>query len=91
MNCGWGLSARLDGVLTSAQAQGSNTTYEVKVSFLEIYNEKVQDLLVKKREDLRIVHDPLRCPCVSAHVCGRRPTWLIFHGRKRLNDGPGAK
>jgi hypothetical protein len=41
------------------------TSYVVKVSFLEIYNEKVQDLLAKKGADLKIVHDPLKGPVVK--------------------------
>lgn len=52
-----------------------NTTYEVKVSFLEIYNEKVQDLLSKKREDLKIAHDPQRGPVVRGLIERKVTTW----------------
>ena len=49
------------------------TTYAVKVSFLEIYNEKVQDLLLGKGKgsNLKIIQDPKRGPVVkdlSEHV-----------------------
>ena len=42
------------------------TNYCVKLSFLEIYNEKVQDLLAKKGggADLKIVNDPQKGPFV---------------------------
>lgn len=51
--------------IDSAKESGRNTTFEVKLSFLEIYNERVQDLLSKKREDLKIVHDPQKGPTLS--------------------------
>uniref|UniRef100_A0A7S4GPK1 Kinesin-like protein n=1 Tax=Eutreptiella gymnastica TaxID=73025 RepID=A0A7S4GPK1_9EUGL len=47
------------------------TTYVVKLSFLEIYNEKIQDLLGNKSKDLKIINDPKRGPLVkglSEHV-----------------------
>lgn len=51
--------------IESAKEMRKNTTYEVKLSFLEIYNEKVQDLLSRKREDLKIIHDPKMGPIVK--------------------------
>eukprot|EP00667_Euglena_gracilis_P002644 EG_transcript_2649 len=63
------------------------TTYSVKISFLEIYNEKVQDLLSKKStgHDLKIVHDPLLGPVVKGLTEHVVTTWdevnrLLLHG-----------
>jgi hypothetical protein len=43
-------------------ADGSSTTFSVTCSMLEIYNEKVRDLLVqpKERKDLKVKEDPNR-------------------------------
>eukprot|EP00668_Euglena_longa_P040768 GGOE01053670.1.p1 GENE.GGOE01053670.1~~GGOE01053670.1.p1 ORF type:complete len:715 (+),score=184.95 GGOE01053670.1:375-2519(+) len=61
--------------IESAMESGKNTTFEVKLSFLEIYNEKVQDLMSKKREDLKIVHDPQKGPLVKGLTEKTVTTW----------------
>eukprot|EP00669_Euglena_mutabilis_P013747 TRINITY_DN873_c0_g1_i1.p1 TRINITY_DN873_c0_g1~~TRINITY_DN873_c0_g1_i1.p1 ORF type:complete len:681 (+),score=243.03 TRINITY_DN873_c0_g1_i1:227-2044(+) len=61
--------------IDDAKESKKNTTYDVKVSFLEIYNEKVQDLLSRKREDLKIVHDPQKGPVVKGLTEKSATSW----------------
>ena len=40
--------------------QDNSKDYSIKISYLEIYNEQVRDLLVSKPHPLMIVSDPIK-------------------------------
>ncbi len=71
------------------------TTYSVKISFLEIYNEKVQDLLSKKGSELKIVHDPLKGPIVRGLTEHPVTSWreverMLDHGMEHRSTAATA-
>jgi hypothetical protein len=50
----------IQGVFNGMIERQSNFIYEMSVSYLEIYNEQVRDLLSEKQSNLMIVEDPAK-------------------------------
>eukprot|EP00670_Eutreptiella_braarudii_P013675 CAMPEP_0174338186 /NCGR_PEP_ID=MMETSP0810-20121108/22952_1 /TAXON_ID=73025 ORGANISM="Eutreptiella gymnastica-like, Strain CCMP1594" /NCGR_SAMPLE_ID=MMETSP0810 /ASSEMBLY_ACC=CAM_ASM_000659 /LENGTH=806 /DNA_ID=CAMNT_0015458155 /DNA_START=30 /DNA_END=2446 /DNA_ORIENTATION=+ len=64
--------------ITMTQGANRKVEYKVTLSYLEIYNEKVQDLLTPKRareEELKVLYDPKTGPTVKGLKSVEVKTW----------------
>ncbi|CDW82150.1 kinesin motor domain containing protein [Stylonychia lemnae] len=83
----------IQGVFMGMQERQSQYLYEMKVSYLEIYNEQVRDLLSDKQSNLMIVEDPVKgviVPDINEFgVCSPEElASLIYVGNQRRTMAP---
>jgi hypothetical protein len=96
-----GIMVRVMGDLfTHSVIQGKQqgVLYKVSVSFLEVYNENIRDLLSDVEEYLDLREDPIKVTLFyTNYFTGTNPTIFImslgpcssFHNRNRSNLRPG--